>query len=244
MEELNKYFQSETVELWRSEIKPSDYNPRTISPEARKQLKKSVKRYGVVGGMVVNAQTHNTLVSGHQKLSILDELNKYNPETHENDYRLKVELINVDLKTEKQLNIMLNNPNSQGTWDYDALREMIPDIDYKDAGLTDEDLALIGVDFTMQTEGESYLADALEELSAPINDKKQIEKEARMEDVREMKQQIRDEAENKAKDMGSYVMVNFQSYAEKENFMLRFGYNPDDKFIQGEYLVKLIDELS
>lgn len=239
MSELNKYFKSETIEIQRSEIKPAPYNPRTISDENRKSLKKSVKTYGVVGGMVWNETTKN-LVSGHQKLSILDELNKYNPKTKENDYTLKVEKIQVDLKTEKELNIFFNNPNSQGEWDYDALREMIPDIDYKDAGLTDEDLSLIGIDFTMQTEEESDLADELENLTAPIEQQNEAKKQA----VKEMKKQIQADAEEKVKQMESYVMLNFDSYDAKAQFMMKFGYNPQDKFMQGEYLNKLIDEMS
>ena len=236
----NKYFNSESIVLWRSEIKPSDYNPRKISDEGRRALKKSIKTYGIVGGIIINSQTGNTIVGGHQKVDILDELNKYNPKTRENDYQLKVEIIDVDEKTEKELNITLNNPNVGGDWDYDKMRELIPDIDYKNAGLTDEDLSLIGIDFTLQTEEESFLADALEELSEPIEQQREERKQA----VKEMKAQIRDKAEEKVKEMESYVMVNFQNFDSKAEFMERFGYHPQDKFIQGEYLVKLIEQLS
>lgn len=136
MSDKNKYFTSSSVELQRSQIKPADYNPRTITQEGRKALKKSIRLYGVVGGIVVNKRTGYTIVGGHQKVSVLDELQKYNPETHENDYSLRVELIDVDEKKEKELNITLNNPNVGGDWDYDALRELIPSIDYRDVGFT------------------------------------------------------------------------------------------------------------
>lgn len=237
---MEKYFKSQSVELMRSEINPSTYNPRTISDEAKRHLKRSLKKFGVVGGIVVNSQTGNRIVGGHQKVSILDEIKKYDKETKENDYPLRVELIDVDEKTEKELNITLNNPNTQGDWDYDKLRELIPDIDYKDAGLTDEDLSLIGIDFTLQTEEESFYADALEELRVPIVEEREAKKEA----VKEMKAQIKEQAERKAENMDSYVMVNFQSFDEKADFMERFGFDARDKFIQGEYLVKLIDEMS
>ena len=85
----NKIKQSETKIVWRSEITPADYNPRKISEEARKQLKANIKKNGIIGGMVWNEQTKN-LVSGHQKLSIADEVNKYNPETKDNHYEIKV----------------------------------------------------------------------------------------------------------------------------------------------------------
>ena len=44
----NKIKQSETRVLKRSEITPSDYNPRTISDEARKALKKNIKENGII----------------------------------------------------------------------------------------------------------------------------------------------------------------------------------------------------
>ena len=139
MTELSKYFShSEPAELLRSQIHFADYNPRKISDEGRRQLKRSIKQYGVVGGIIVNRATGYTLVGGHQKVSVLDELNRYNPDTQENDYTLRVELVDVDEKTEKEMNIVLNNPNVGGEWDYDKLRQIVPDIDYKSAGLTEE----------------------------------------------------------------------------------------------------------
>ncbi len=58
-----------------------------------------------------------------------------------------------------------------------------------------------------------------------------------------MKKQIQTDAEEKVKQMDSYVMLNFESYDAKAQFMEKFGCDPQDKFIQGEYLNKLIDEM-
>lgn len=237
-----KYFNSETKELKRSEITLAEYNPRTISKEGRAALKRSIKTFGVVGGIIWNKRT-GVLVGGHQKISVLDELNKYNPETKENDYILRVEVIDVDEKTEKELNITLNNPNVGGDWDYDKLRELVPDIDYKTAGLTDEDLSLIGFDFSMQTEIEKDLASEFEELNKPIVEQREAEKEARKQTIKEAKQAIRDQAEEKARDLYSYVMLNFESYEAKSNFMIRFGYNPMDKVIKGEIFSNQIERV-
>ena len=100
----------------------------------------------------------------------MDELNKYNEATYENDYNLRVELINVDEKTEKSLNVALNNPNIGGQWDFDALARIVPDIDWKDAGLTDADLNMIGVDYLLQTKEESSIADALSDMMSEVNE--------------------------------------------------------------------------
>ena len=182
MAKKKDYFTGEAVSIMRSEIRPSDYNPRYISDEGRKALKRSIKRYGVVGGIVVNKQTGNTIVGGHQKVAILDELNKYNPVTLENDYPLRVEMIDVDEKTEKSLNVTLNNPNVGGDWDADKMRQLIPDIDWKDAGLTDADLNLFGVDFLLQTEEEAGIASELDGMMAEVNAEHQAEVERRAEE--------------------------------------------------------------
>ena len=48
--ELSKYIKSESVELNRSAIHFADYNPRKLSEEARKTLKRGIKKFGLVGG--------------------------------------------------------------------------------------------------------------------------------------------------------------------------------------------------
>jgi ParB-like chromosome segregation protein Spo0J len=233
MSELSKYFKSETREISRSEITPADYNPRTISKEARAALKKSIKANGVIGGMVWNEYTSN-LVSGHQKLSILDELNNYDPGTHENDYLLKVKVIQVDDKKEKELNIFFNNPSAQGEWDYDRLRDLLPDIDYKSAGLTDEDLSMIGFDINIATDVEESISDELEELNAPIRQEKERTREEKKAEMKQKKEKVLSQAEDKVSDLNSYVVLNFESYKNKSAFMLRFGYPVMEKFIKGE----------
>lgn len=246
----NRYFNSKSVELRRSQIKPAIYNPRTISNEGRKQLKRSIKRYGVVGGIVVNQATGYTIVGGHQKVSVLDELNKYNEVTHENDYTLRVELINVDEKTEKSLNIALNNPNIGGQWDYDALARLVPDIDYQDAGLTAADLNIIGCDFLLQTEEESSIADALEDMMAPVTEQKEAEKAAKQMEraekvahMKEVKQQVKDAVQKQTQDMDAYLMLSFDTFEAKAAFCERFGYDPYSKFIKGEQFDSICERL-
>lgn len=248
--ELNKFFNSVTREVWRSEIKFSDYNPRTISKEGRSQLKRSIKKYGIVGGIVINFRTNNTIVGGHQKVDILDELNKYNPDTKENDYRLKVEVVDVDLKTEKQLNIVLNNPNVGGQWDFDALARIVPDIDWKDAGLTDADLNMIGVDFLLQTEEENFLADALSDMMSPVTEQKeadkavkQLERAEKVAHMKEVKQQVKENAQKTAENMDAYVMLSFDTYEAKAAFCERFGYDPDMKFMKGEVFQDQVERI-
>lgn len=47
------------------------------------------------------------LVSGHQRISVIDEVNKYNPDTRTNDYLIRVEVVIMDRKTEKRAELSL-----------------------------------------------------------------------------------------------------------------------------------------
>lgn len=244
--ELSKYFNSKTAEVMRSQIHPADYNPRKISAEGYKQLKRSIRNYGVVGGIVVNAGTGNTIVGGHQKVAILDELNKY----PDNDYTLRVEIINVDEKKEKALNVALNNPNIGGEWDYDALARIIPDIDYKDAGLTEADLNMIGVDYLLQTEEENNLAGELDSLMSEVNEQheadkaqRQAERAAKTAHMKEVKKQVKETASKQAQDMDAYVMLSFDTWEAKAAFCERFGFDPYQKFFKGEAFDEMVERI-
>ena len=238
--DLSKYIKSEVVELMRSQIHLASYNPRVITEEGKKNLKRIIKRYGLVGGLVVNKQGF-VLVSGHQRITVMDELMKYDPQTKENDYKLRVDLIDVDEKTEKELNIALNNPNAQGTWNRDKLAEMIPDIDYKDVGLSEADLSLLGLDYMFKTEEESDLANSLSDLMQPVEEEhqqelaeKQAERAAKVAHMKEVKEQVKRESQGAADNMDAYVMLSFDSIENKNTFLQRFGYNPENKYIKGE----------
>lgn len=243
---LKKFFSSTIVEVKRSEIHPADYNPRKIDEQGKRMLKRSMKQFGVVGGIIVNSQTGNTIVGGHQKVAILDEMYKY----PDNDYSLRVEMISVDRKTEKTLNIALNNGNISGSWDYDALARLVPDIDYKDAGLTDADLNMIGCDFLLQTEEENSLAGALEEMMQPVTEQKEAEKAARQLEraekvahMKDVKQQVKEQAQETAANMDAYLMLSFDAWEAKAAFCERFGYDPNMKFIKGEQFDSICERI-
>ena len=244
--ELSKYIKSESMELNRSAIHFADYNPRKLSEESRKTLKRGIKKFGLVGGIVVNKRTGLTVVSGHQRLSVMDELQKF----PDNDYKIRVDVIDVDEKQEKELNILMNNPNAQGSWDYDTLARLVPDIDYKDAGLTDADLNMIGCDFLLQTEEENSLAGALEEMMQPVTEQKEAEKAAKQLEraekvahMKDVKQQVKEAAQKQAQDMDAYVMLSFDTFEAKAAFCERFGYDPYMKFIKGEVFDEQVERV-
>lgn len=257
----NKLKQSETIVLKRSQITPADYNPRKITDEARKALKKSIKENGIIGGMVWNKQTGN-LVSGHQKLNIADEVNKYESG---NDYEIKVEVIDVDLKKEKELNIFFNSKAVQGEMDYKKLAQIFPDIDASLAGLDDVDLSMIEIElpntdhieipsFEPQKEKKinaEYEKSITQELSnakhvpeASVHEmeRKEAEEltpEEKKAKIKEIKEKVK---ENAVLQGDPYFTVSFSDYDAKVMFLEYLGFNPEDKFIKGEELQEKMEE--
>lgn len=83
---------------------------------------------GLLEPVIVNKTTGN-LVGGHQRLSILDSLEGGT------SYMLDVAMVELSEKEEKEQNIFLNNPNAQGQWDLDKLKDLVKDgIDIEDTG--------------------------------------------------------------------------------------------------------------
>lgn len=103
-----------------------------------------MQNIGLLGGIVWNKRSGN-LVSGHQRVAIMDSVNRYDPETGKNDYEFRVEVIDLDDKTEKEQNLFMNNRNVQGQYDDDLLRKMLAEIDYEAAGFSDMDMQLLGL---------------------------------------------------------------------------------------------------
>lgn len=242
----NKYFTSEIVEVKRSQIHPAVYNPRKISKEGKAALKRSIKNFGVLGGIVVNRRTNNTIISGHQKVYILDILNNY----PENDYSLRVEVVDYNEKKEKEANCALNSPNVGGEYDYDKLRELLPDIDYKNAGLTEQDLDIIGVDFNFQSEEENAIVGELDDLMEPVLEEhqadvaqQQAERAEKVAHMKQVKQEVKEAATKAAANMDAYIMLSFDNWEAKAVFCEKFGFDPDEKFFKGEVFEEKIETL-
>lgn len=233
MSVLSKYISSEVTEIERSRIKLSHYNPRKISDEARKKLKANIRRLGVMGGIVWNERTGN-LVGGHQKIKILDELHKYDPDTKENDYLIRIEKVSLSEKEEIEQNIFLNNKNAQGEYDTDLLADLIDDIDYKLAGLDDYDLNLAGI------EVESFindLDDAPED--APLETIKTAEQ--KKEHVKNIKEQVREQSIKEMEEGETYVMLSFSTFEQKKYFMSRFDRDPFENILNGDEFAEMIE---
>lgn len=221
----NKHKSSEPITLKRSQITLAHYNPRKISAEARKQLKANIKRLGMMGGVIWNEATGN-LVGGHQKVSILDEINKYPA----NDYDITVEKVNLTDKEEKEQNIFLNSKSVQGEFDSDLMANIITDIDPILAGLDEYDLTMLSLD-TPSVDFTDIIkkADMLTPPSSPLT----------KEEVKAKKEKYSQEVDEKWEGEPT-VILSFDSFQNKAEFMEALGKGLYDKIIKGEEVAERI----
>lgn len=103
-----------------ADLNPAKYNPRkALKPGDREfeKLKNSIEDFGYVELIVVNTRTGNTVISGHQRLSVLKYLGKTEAECV---------LVDMDEVSEKALNIAMNKVT--GEWDEVKLADLLKDI--------------------------------------------------------------------------------------------------------------------
>ena len=216
---ISKYQRFESVIINRQEIKNAEYNPRKISDINRKKLKENIKRIGYMGGIVVNKITMN-LVSGHQRLAILDSLER------KKDYDLTVSMVELTEKEEVEQNIFFNNQNAQGDFDESKLKEIFEgdfDINLGSTGFENSDLAVFEID--------------LKEFE---NQSKEIRK---IQNVKEQLKKIRKETKekrDKENDTNFFIALIFETAEEKTTFCKKYKLSLNEQYIKANSFIKLI----
>ncbi|HXF44040.1 MAG TPA: DNA modification methylase [Candidatus Paceibacterota bacterium] len=119
-------------------LRPSEYNPRTITKEALEHLKESINRFQMIDPIIVNGAPNrkNIVIGGHQRLRAAKEL----------DFKeVPVVYVNIpDVEKEKELNLRLNR--NTGEWDWNLLAEFNESL-LKDVGFSSDDLDnIFGID--------------------------------------------------------------------------------------------------
>jgi len=92
----------------------TDYykNPRSLSEKEFKQLKTSLDKFGMIDKPIVNADSANTIIGGHQRKHVLEASGVKECECWVPDRELTA-------KEVEELNIRLNK--NTGSWDFDTL---------------------------------------------------------------------------------------------------------------------------
>ena len=103
------------------ELNPAKYNPRKkLKPGDREfeKLENSIKNFGYVEPIVVNIANDNTIISGHQRLSVLK---------HMGETEAECVVVELDALNERALNVAMNKVS--GEWDEDLLAELLKDME-------------------------------------------------------------------------------------------------------------------
>jgi hypothetical protein len=100
-----------------SSMTPAPYNPREISDEAEARLEESMTRWGLVENVVWNKRS-GFIVGGFRRYRQLQKQGATEAMTC---------IVDLNDEDEKLLNLTLNNPEAQGRWSVDKLRQMLED---------------------------------------------------------------------------------------------------------------------
>lgn len=211
----SKYQKFEIATVSREKIHEAAYNPRTISEDARKRLRKMLAKHGLVQPLVWNRRTGN-LVAGHQRLKQIDSLER------RTDYSLQVAVVDVDESEEKALNVQMNNPSMQGDWDVDKLRSLVIDdnVNPFDMGFSDFDIEAL-----MGGEVAEYFSDT-EDI---------VEAKETLREIKETRKQQQDKLQ-KENSQDYYVTAVFASVEQKREFLKKLGVPQYEDFIPGKKL--------
>jgi hypothetical protein len=211
--ERTKYEKYEIVEIDREQLTNAPYNPRNISPAARRKLRENIEKRGLIEPIVWNERTGN-IVSGHQRVKILDSLEG----THK--YRLRVAKVDLDEKVEKEQNVFMNNPESQGTFEIEKLDGMM-----KDAGL---DVANMGFD---QADVFKYLGGAR---FADGRAAELVELSSKMREAIKSFEQARDKSADR-NETEFYLVVVFKDREHRKKITDALGVE-DNRYLDGRVL--------
>lgn len=150
---LRTFARFESAVMRRSQLRLAPYNPRVIDPAARRRLRLALKHHGLVEQIVVNRRTGFTVVGGHQRTLLMDEMAGFNADamqsdhaaTIANDYEIPVSIVDVPIAEEQALNIALNNATAHGSYEFGLLEELLtqPDFPVSATGFEKTDLQIL-----------------------------------------------------------------------------------------------------
>lgn len=107
------------VKVEIDKIKPAKYNPRKNLQKGDaeyERIKKSIIEFGLIDPLIINSDS--TLISGHQRLKVLQELNFTEADCV---------VLKLTKKKEKALNLALNKIT--GKWDTVLLKDLLQELD-------------------------------------------------------------------------------------------------------------------
>jgi hypothetical protein len=223
-QEPTKFQAGEVVRVARGELKGAPYNPRKLSTPAQRRLRDNIKRVGLLGPAIVWNRRTGNVVSGHQRLAILDALEG------RGDYALDVTAVELTDAEEREQNVFMNAPDAQGDWDTDLLAELLAedDVNWEHMGLDQ-----ITIESMFSGTEHADLIDTLfsDEKESPVAQaqKSEAERIARVKGADAYAQRKLAEREN----ADAYVCLVFSTRGQMARFLEHVGQEPDLQYVDG-----------
>jgi hypothetical protein len=237
------------VRLARGQISGASYNPRKITPAAKKKLQAILKGIKLLEPITVSTRLADQgtylLVGGHQRLAALDALEG------NADYFLDVAGNDLTEQEEKEAILVLNNLELQGEWDLPLLAALIPEVNLEHTGFEPISLDIIfdGSEFSpmfgeqnQPPEAQSAIG-ALAAMSmlnddpasvagdepAPPSGDEEVKRKASAEAVAQMRKSSK--GMSIAEDTSRFLVVIFNTRAECEAFNERVGLDKSARYV-------------
>lgn len=223
-------FQLGTVRtIHRREIQDAPYNPRRIRSGALERLKRNIKDVGLLGPAIVVNETTMHVLSGHQRLHVLDALEG------SDDYSLSVTLVKLSAKKEREQNVFMNARGAQGDFDLEKLHVML-DADFSalDAGFSMLELDALFAGTEFEREVPDVVPAEVDAALVRANEAK-----ADAKDMKKRRKEMREEnAAHNAEFLNPdfYAIVVFRSAEQATRFLRECGGG-----VEGEHAVDGIE---
>lgn len=228
---------SETRVIRRTQIAKNPQNPKRHKEDRIKIQEKNLKKVGYLGGIVWNETTGN-LIDGHRRISAMDLYYGYDG-TPDTDYDVKVEVVHMDEKEEKQQLAYMAAGDTKA--DLDLLANFADDIDLEEIGLEQSEIDDI---LNIASGGEEKTVDLFADLMTPtvaVPEKGSEEYEANKARVKAGKAKTREMAKDNQLNEAAHVTLSFSNYDNFVTFCDLMGVAPDVKYVKGEELLKMFD---
>lgn len=228
------------------QLKPAKYNPRKISSDQLKMLKKALMEYGDLSGIIFNKRT-GSLVGGHQRIkvipsdaeickTVLDKPSRTG--TIAEGYiiidgeKYQYREVDWDEAREKAANIAANAHG--GEWEDEKLDDLLNEL----GNMEDFDLELTGfslADIYHQNGGEALAGDgALTGKIADMLRKQQAKFKESSDEFYKKKKSKKGHDE-----VDGYLVVVFKNYEHRKQFTDGLGLE-DNRYVDGRKLFDLL----
>jgi Zn ribbon nucleic-acid-binding protein len=219
-------FQIEVIN--RRELIDCPYNPRQIDDRSKKKLRANLKKVGLLQPVIWNRRTKH-IVSGHQRLSLIDSIER------RNDYNLQVSVVDLDEKTEKEQVVFLNNELAMGSYDLPKLENLLGDVSFEACGFDKLDLEVLLPGWAKEpSDAAREQLEEVEQLAGDLDD---------LDEIREKKAKVRDQGNQRTPentDIEFFVVLVFRNRDDSDTFLDSLKIDRNEKYIAGELVANAI----